>query len=146
MSPIFKGMVENGKLKLDNPFRYAVKLSLLNGKRIELVLRKEKKQRTNPQNAYYHAVIVKMLEERTGYSHDEMHEALKIQFASRPDPETGLVIVESTAKMTTVRFIEYCEEIQRWAIEFLALDIPGPNECDYREWTENNTFTKKERP
>lgn len=141
-NPIFTGIVENGKLKLDKPFKYTVRLAQLNGKRVELIVRPEKKQRTNPQNAAYWKLVIEILSSHTGFSKDEIHEAMKVKFASRTDPETGLVIVESTTKMDTKRFIEYYEDIQRWAAEFLDCYIPSPNECDYEQEIENNALTR----
>ena len=58
-----------------------------------------------------------------------MHDALKEKFASRRDEKTGLLIVESTAKMDTVRFMKYYDDIQVWAAEFLDVYIPDPNEA-----------------
>jgi len=57
-----------------------------------------------------------------------MHESLKAKFASRPDPATGLSIIESTTAMDTVRFMKYYRDIQRWAAEFLHIYIPDPGE------------------
>lgn len=130
-TPIHTGSVINGKLTLDNPHRYLVHLSALNGKQIELVLRKQRKQRSIQQNAAYWGIVVEILSNHTGYDKETMHQALKSKFASRIDPKTGLRIIESTAKMGTERFNRYYAEIQQWASEFLGCYIPSPNECDY---------------
>jgi hypothetical protein len=135
MNPIHSGKVEKGKLILNNPNRYLVHLVGFEGKDVELVLRKKKSQRSLNQNAWYFGVIIEVLREHLGYDKDEIHEALKNKFASKTDERTGLVIVESTARMDTKRFGEYCEQIQRWAAEFLQVYIPDPNQVDYEEYT-----------
>jgi hypothetical protein len=52
---------------------------------------------------------------------------LAAKFASHPD-ESGLPHIESTAKMTVERFIEYTEAIKRWSAEFLQVYVPDPGE------------------
>jgi len=128
--PIFTGHISQGKLILDQPQKYLVHLAYLNGKRIELVIRKLRSQRSLNQNAAYWGLAVEILCNHLGYDKDTMHHALKVKFASRIDPVTGLTVVESTAKMDTKRFIKYYEDIQRWAMEFLNCYIPDPNECE----------------
>ena len=135
MNPIHSGKVEKGKQIFDNPHRYLVHTLKFEGKRFEIVLRAPKKQRSNPQNAYYWGVVIEILKTYLeGYTAEEIHEALKIKFASRHDPETGLVVVESTAGMDTKRFNEYFEAIKQWAAEFFDnCYIPDPNEAEYDE-------------
>ena len=129
--PIFTGRVEKGKLVLDDPSRFFVRISALNGQKIELVIMKRKYRRSLPQNAAYWGIMVEILSHHTGYDKDSMHDALKAKFASKIDPATGLLIIERTSKMDTKRFNEYYESIQRWAAEFLGCYIPSPNECEY---------------
>ena len=133
MNPIHSGKVEKGKLILNNPNRYLVHLCGLEGREVELILRKRKKQRTLQQDRYYFGVVVKCLMNKTGYNKQQMHDALKEKFASTRDEKTGLLIIESTATMDTKRFIEYCDEIKQWADEFFEGDcyIPSPNEVSY---------------
>ncbi len=124
----FTGTISKGKEVLDAPHRYAVHKATLEGQKIEIILRKRTKQRSNPQNNAYWGIAVKILSNHTGFSEEEIHEALKQKFASRVDPDTGLTIVESTAKMDTARFNKYYEDVQRWASEFLGCYIPDPGE------------------
>jgi hypothetical protein len=44
--------------------------------------------------------------------------------------DTGECINErlTSSEMTTTQFCEYIIEIQKWAAEFLGIDIPSPNE------------------
>ena len=131
MTPIFTGTIEKGKLKLDNPNKYLVRIAMLNGKRVELILRQQKSKRSLRQNSAYWGIVIEILRNHLGYDKDEVHFALKQKFASRVDSATGLVIVESTTKMDTKRFNQYYSDIQRWAAEFLNCYIPSPNEIDY---------------
>ena len=130
-APVFVGQIEKGKLLLDAPAQYLVHLSTLEGRRVEVVVRRQRSQRSLRQNAAYWGIAIEILSEHLGYDKDECHHAMKAKFASRVDEKTGLLIIESTAKMDTKRFGRYYEDIQRWAIEFLNVYIPDPNECDY---------------
>jgi len=80
INPIFRGTIREGKINLDNPARFAAHLKNYEGKRVEVVLRKEKSQRSLNQNSYYHGVVVKTLSDFTGYDPEEMHEVLKFKF------------------------------------------------------------------
>jgi len=128
MTPIFHGKVEKGKLIIDSPDRFRVHLSRYEGQSVEVVVRKKKSQRSLQQNRAYFGIAVEILCEHTGFGREEMHVALRQKFASRVDEKTGLTIIESTAAMDTVRFGKYYAEIQRWALEFLNIYVPDPNE------------------
>jgi hypothetical protein len=130
MTPIHRGKVAQGKKIYDNPSRYLVQLSKLEGKRFEETLRQEKSKRSLNQNAAYWGIVINILSDHLGYDKDAMHDALKVKFASHVDPKTGLTVTESTTKMDTKRFMKYYEDIQRWASEFLNCYIPNPNEYD----------------
>jgi hypothetical protein len=118
--PIFYGKVEKGKIKLDNPARFTPYLQNFEGKRVELVLRERRTTRSEEANAYYWAVVVKMVADKTGFDSPETHEALKKRFH-----------VTSTSKLKTKEFWEYIAKIQVWAVEFLDLAIPDANQVDY---------------
>jgi hypothetical protein len=126
--PKFPGFIKNGAPVLDNTAKFRAYLSSFkNGARIELILRKLSKKRTNPQNRYYWGVVVPMLGKHFGYTKSEMHEALKWQFLRKPeaDPPT----VGSTRKLTTEQFNEYIETIQIWSASEYSVVIPDPNEA-----------------
>lgn len=86
------------------------------------------KKRTSPENRYYHGCIVEILANHTGFTKEEMHEALKFKFLGEDDMITGLRKVYSSKKLTTVQFEEYCSKIRAWASEYLGCYIPLPNE------------------
>ena len=79
-TPLWPGQVTKGKLILETPMRYLAYLSGLEGKRVELILRKQKSKRSDQQNRYYWGVVIEILANHCGYEAEEMHEALKIKF------------------------------------------------------------------
>ena len=133
MNPIFTGKVERGKVWLDSPSRYLVHLSKYEGKRIELVLRLQKSQRSLNQNNYYFGVVVEILSGHTGYTAEEMHEILKYKFLKTikviPDKE-GMPYIKSTTKLNTGEFEEYLAKIKQWAAQELDVFIPDPNDYE----------------
>lgn len=135
MNPVFTGTIEKGKLKFDNPHKYIVRIASLEGKKIELILRQQKSKRSLQYNRYYFGVIVEVLANHLGYDKQSMHDNLKLKFASSPDlSHDGMLIIERTSKMTTVRFMKYCADIQQWAAEFLGVYLPDPNEIPMMEY------------
>jgi len=104
-----------------------------------LVKIEQKKKRSLPQNAFYWGVVCDMVKDGlrdAGYSEvktiEDAHEILKALFLKRKivnqQTDEVIEIPGSTAKLTTVQFNEYIEEIQRWASEYLSITIPSPNE------------------
>lgn len=133
-TPIFTGIISKGKLALDNQNQYLVHLSKFEGKKVELVLRKRRSQRSIKQNAWYWGVVVEILANHCGYEPEEMHDALKYRFLSNhKEDERGLIRICSTAKLTTSEFIDYTNRVVRWAAESLGVYIPDPNEVDFTQ-------------
>lgn len=114
------------------------------GKRVEVVIKRARKQRSNAQNAYYWGVVVPFvlrgfielgnsLTEGNPDDHELIHEFLKAKFlrngAEIVDAD-GLVheLPGSTTKTTTVEFMEYLDRIINFAAESLNVVIPPPNE------------------
>ena len=73
-------------------------------------VKKQRNNRSSMQNNYYWACIVQPLGESLGYFPDEMHDTLKVKFASEwqsieiNDKQIGLQKVNSTASMNTKDF------------------------------------------
>ena len=118
--PIFRGKVENGRIRLDNKDRFRPYLLSFEGKRIELVLRERTEGRSDQQKAYYHGVDRKMVGADKGDDQEETEEKLN---------EDDKVV--TTTKMKTLEFQEYIESCRRFAAEFLDLNIPDPESVDY---------------
>jgi hypothetical protein len=108
------------------------------------------KKRSLPQNAYYWAAMLPMVKDglrEVGYNEvkslDDAHEILKHLFLKRKlsNDNTGdeIVIPGSTAKLTTIEFNTFIDEVIQWAAEYLGITIPLPNEplVMFAEYDEN---------
>ena len=127
LAPIWRGQIENGKLKLVQPDLFKRYLTSLRGE-VEVIVRKWKKRRTGNQNRYYWGVVIPILCESLGYSSEEMHEALKWKFL-RNRMHKELPTVKSTANLSTIEFNNYIDEIVRWASEE-RIHIPEPEKVE----------------
>jgi hypothetical protein len=117
-----KQLLYNYLKELDNG--YIVKVS------------KQRNNRSNMQNNYYWACIVQPLSNELGYFPDEMHDTLKVKFASEwqsieiNDKQLGLQKVKSTAKMNSKEFEIYADQIRIWALTELGVRLMLPNEYE----------------
>ena len=97
-------------------------------------VKKQKNNRSMMQNNYYWKCIVQVLAEELGYFNDEMHDTLKVKFASEwqsievNNKTIGLQTVNSTARMNTKAFEIYAETIRIWALSELGIRLMLPNE------------------
>ena len=129
MKPIFRGIVKQGKLKVDNPTQFMIYLANLEGKRFQLLLEKEKHIRSLRQNSFYWGVVVDILAGYCGYTDKEMHEELKRKFNPKPSKiDYNETYGGSTTIMSTVEFEEYLEKIMAWASKEYGIYIPVPGE------------------
>ena len=99
-------------------------------------VKKQRNNRSNMQNNYYWACIVQPLASELGYFPDEMHDCLKVKFASEwqsveiHEKQIGLQVVNSTARMNTKEFEIYAEQIRIWALTELGVRLMLPNEYE----------------
>jgi len=99
-----------------------------------VTVKKQRNNRSNMQNNYYWACIVQPLGESLGYFPDEMHDTLKVKFASEwqsieiNDKQIGLQTVKSTARLNTKEFEIYADQIRIWALTELGIRLMLPNE------------------
>ena len=97
-------------------------------------VKKQRNNRSNMQNNYYWACIVQPLGSELGYFPDEMHDTLKVKFASEwqsieiNDKQIGLQKVNSTARLNTKDFEVYADQIRIWALTELGIRLMMPNE------------------
>ena len=128
MTPIFLGKVSHGKVVFEKVDLLNGYLIGLEGKDIEIIIRKRKKNRTLSQNNWYWSCVVGIAAEHFGYEPDEMHEAYKFMFLRKHTegkPET----VRSTTSLSTVEFSEYVEKCRQFCSEE-GIVIPDPGEID----------------
>ena len=128
MNPIFCAVIKSGKVIFNNVKLFNDYISTFEGKDVEVIVRKFKKERSNQQNKYYWGVVISLLCETTGYFDEEMHDALKMMFLR--DDTRKIPTLRSTANLTTVEFEEYLEKIRIWAVQELNCIIPLPNEVE----------------
>ena len=99
-------------------------------------VKKQRNNRSNMQNNYYWKCIVQTLSEELGYFPDEMHDILKVKFASEwqsvmvKDKTIGLQVVKSSATMNTKDFEVYADQIRIWALTELGIRLMMPNEYE----------------
>lgn len=107
------------------------------GKKLEIIIRKKRSRRSVEQNAYYWGVVIPMVQnglKDVGYvvDKDGTHEFLKDRFnrIELVNEKTGEILntTGSTTKLSTTEMMEYFAEIQRWAAEYLNIEIPDPGE------------------
>lgn len=104
-------------------------------------VKRDYRQRSNPQNKYYWGVVIPIVLEGlrgVGYEvedEEDAHEVIKSLFFTKKIKRKGrigrpseLKISGSTAKATTQEFEVRMEQIRRWGSEFLGIYIPEPNE------------------
>jgi hypothetical protein len=111
-----------------------------NDKDVVITFTKPKKNRSNNQNRYYWGLVLPLIQngllDATGElrSYDNIHYKILLPLFAPTNEivnkDTGECIVErlTSSDLTTTQFCEYILEIQKWAAEFLGIDIPSPNE------------------
>ena len=111
-----------------------------NDKDVVITFTKPKKSRSNSQNSFYWGVVLPLIQkgllDATGElrSNDNIHYNILLPLFAPTNEiiniDTGECINErlTSSEMTTTQFCEYIIEIQKWAAEFLGIDIPSPNE------------------
>lgn len=113
-------------------------LKSFEGQNILITIQKQKKTRSNPQNAFYYGVVVPIMQQclkDAGYlmTNEQIHEMLKLRFLKESilvNEQTGeyLERIKSTTELSTIEFMEYILEIQKFAVEYFNTVIPDPNE------------------
>ena len=108
------------------------------GQNVVISIQKQKKTRSNNQNAYYHGVVIPIMQQclkDAGYlmTNESIHEMLKLRFLKESilvNEDTGeyLERIKSTTELSTTDFMEYIMEIQKFAVEYFNTEIPSPNE------------------
>ena len=99
-------------------------------------VKKQRNNRSIMQNNYYWKCIVQTLSEELGYYPNEMHDILKVKFASEwqsievNNNKVGLQVINSTATMDTKAFEIYAEQIRIWALSELNIRLMLPNEYE----------------
>jgi len=116
--------------ELKRAFSYAERLLSQKGK-CHVVVQYKKPTRSISQNNYYWGVIIKMLSAETGFTAEEMHEALKFHILGWKQIKFEgklYAIPRSTKDLNTTEMEEYLEHCRCIGAEHYDILIPLPNE------------------
>ena len=129
--------VINGNLKRNRNLILNA-LETFEGQEVILTIQKAKKRRSNPQNSFYHGVVIPIMQQclkDAGYlmTNESVHDMLKLRFLKESilvNEESGEYIerIKSTTELTTTQFSEYILDIQKFAVEYFNVVIPDPNQ------------------
>ena len=131
------GEVRQGRLRISNHDIFNSELELMEGKQVEVIVKKVNKKRTLSQNAYYWGVIIVQVQAGVYNSWgeykttDEVHEMLKAQLNSDIKVNSKgnvLRITQGTSGLSTEDFNEYFIKCIDFAKEWFGITIPLPNE------------------
>ena len=127
----YTGQVKDGKIVGIPRKRINEELAYFEGKHIEVVIRKRKRQRTTQQNRLYW-LYVEIIGEQLGYSKDECSEILKFKFLKTEsvNEQTGecFEYIRGTSSLSTVEFLEFIENISQWVAQAFGIVLPAPDE------------------
>ena len=108
------------------------------GKQVTIRIERTKKKRSNPQNAYYHGVVIVIVQNclrEAGHTltQEQTHDLLKLKFLKENlivDESTGETIerIKSTTELSTSQMMDYFASIREWIFDFFGVHIPEPNE------------------
>lgn len=127
---------ENGKPPTAVLHRLLDAIAKMDGKRLILTLKEQKRRRSLNQNSYYWGVvippIVRMFREHGNMvDGQDVHEFLKLRVGKlamnivTPDGEV-VKSLGSTAKLTTMEMEVYLERVRAFAAEYgVAIPLPG---------------------
>ena len=127
---LFGRVDADGRLAFDDMAAFARVRALLRGSNVQVLIERRAKPRSLQENGYYWGVVIPLLCEWSGYTSDEMHDALKEKFLSEYDSEKNLERIKSTAALSTAQFEEFLSKVRQWASE-QGVFIPLPNEEIY---------------
>lgn len=138
MTPVFRGSVQNGKLHLGDRDAFDRHAATLEGKSVTLTLKQYRKTRSNPQNAYFHGVILPMIADASGHTAAEVKDALKVKFLTTYASD-GFPIVKRTRDLDTKQFAEFVDNCRLFALDYYGVNIPDPNGAVQPEYAYEDT-------
>lgn len=94
---------------------------------IRYKLSEYRQARTLKQNSYLHCIF-QIIAEKTWYSREEIKEIMKAKFLKKYDDYFGIEFVQSTKELDTKEMTVFIDKIRQFALEYLDLDIPSPDD------------------
>jgi hypothetical protein len=137
---------ENGVIRFEDKEKWEQNKANFAGKKADLILKKQIKDRSRQEEKYFHGVVCKMVAEEMGIAPQEAKEFLKELFLKEEltSPEGfRYERTMSTTELSDDRYRKFVfEECVRWAAlptgddgldvsSGLNIYIPEPNEIDY---------------
>lgn len=123
--------VKDGSLSGFNRTKFKDDLKYFERSKIVLTIEKKKIKRSAEQNKYYW-LCIGILSKELGYDKDEMHSIVKYKFLKSEIvcQKTGEVLeyIKSTAKLNKVEFIEFVDDMIRWASDIFGIILPYPHQ------------------
>lgn len=119
MTPIFRAKIERGKPVFENAEKFAEHIRSLEGKVVSVTVCLPRKQRSNPQNNYFHGILCKIIGDSLGYSLQEIKGILK--WLHLP-PGVG------TSDLNTAEAEDFYAKCRMWASVEHNIIVPLPNE------------------
>lgn len=138
---VFGKIDEKGKFKPYNEDSLINAFYQLRGKRVELSIRSETKQRTNQQNRWYWTEVVPKVFEfftsktEENLTKEDVHEWLKKNFAGSKEIKIGkeeFSRPKSTTELSTVEFNEMVNKIQQFFAQY-GVVIHDPDQTQFLE-------------
>lgn len=126
LTPVFHGTIQNNVLKVYHADRFKMWLEKLNGKNIELVIKKKSAHRSGQQNKYYWACL-NIIGQDTGESAESLHESFKQMFLL--DRTKKIPVARSTIELNKIEFGEYFEKI-KYKVAEIGIILPEPDDTD----------------
>ena len=132
-----RGIVRDGRIAIRDKRAYDLGVAkFLDGQEVTVKIEPAEKVRSIRQNNFWWGVVVPYFAEHCGYTHEEMHEALKTELLPVRHllhDRNGEILREvvtpgSTAQLTTQQFNDPIERAQQLGAE-MGIVIPDPNQA-----------------
>jgi hypothetical protein len=139
----YHGHVKDGLLKFAGRKQFDKDILIFEGKDVEIIIQKKRKQRSEQQSRYYWGAVIPIIkaglfEAGIVMNSEQVHELLKSECNKKEwaNIKTGQLITApgSTAKLTTSEFMDFIVRVKNWANEFLNITIPEPGELTQIEF------------
>lgn len=137
--PVFHAAVDDdGRVLFDEderPMRQNYLQQVLAGKRVDVLLKVHREQRSLDQNAWHWGVAIPVIANALGYDkheHDDLHYALVAKcFGTHLDEKLRQEVPNvRSSSLTTAQFSELMEWEVRWAATEYGIIVPLPNESE----------------
>lgn len=138
-APEFRGTVTGGRWKFDNAPVLKRLLASLEGKRIVITLKQDRKRRSLKQQAWWWGVAIPEIAEYLGYDrheHEALHyELVKLWGGTHTEEKAGIELPNKrSSELTTEEFSDLMEWVVRFASEkwnlylLMPSDLHGPKD------------------